>query len=93
MPMATTQEVGPYPAAHTGCLETQVFYSGLRALCSQSGVGERVQICSLPTLQPALPAVGKSSHPAGLPALGGLSWFALGISPLLPALSSIFRLG
>lgn len=48
MPMATTQEVGLYPATHRGCLEAQVFYSDLRTLCSQSCVEERVQVYRLP---------------------------------------------
>lgn len=68
MPMATTQEVGPCPAAHTGALETQVSYSGLRTIllparCGGKGAG--------------LQAVGKSSHPTGMPTLGGLSWCLL----------------
>lgn len=77
MPMATTREVGLCPAALT--VDTQVSCSD-SGLCSRPGVEERVQMSRLPALQHALPALGKSSPPAGMPTLRGLSCFALGIS-------------
>lgn len=89
MPMATTQEVGLYPATHRECawkLRSSTVTSGLFAPSHVWRKGCRSTGC--PTLQHALPAVGKSSHQIGMLTLRGLSWYLLfcpGDLPLVPA--------